>query len=82
MHPTSMRTAPLLSEIAKLPPVEAYVQDVLTVPASLAGLPALNLPAGLADDGWPLGVSAVGKWGHDKLVLRVGEIIEKLSKLQ
>ena len=49
----------------------------MTVPASLAGLPALNVPAGNGADGWPIGVSVVGQWGSDDLVLRVGEVIER-----
>jgi hypothetical protein len=53
------------------------VQDVLTVPASLAGLPALSVPGGLAgDDGWPVGVSVVGQWGADDFVLEVGGLVE------
>ena len=58
--------------------VDDYVQDVLTVPASLAGLPALSVPAGLAEDGWPVGVSLVSQWGQDRLVLRVGQFIEDI----
>lgn len=54
------------------------MQDVLTVPASLAGLPALSVPAGFGEDGWPVGISVVGQWGTDELVLRVGEVIQKL----
>ena len=88
IHPSAIRTAPLLSEKSGL---DAYVQDVLTVPASLAGLPALSVPVPAAcrgileeqskdhrsdDDGWPVGISVVGQWGCDELVLKVGEIIE------
>jgi aspartyl-tRNA(Asn)/glutamyl-tRNA(Gln) amidotransferase subunit A len=86
LHPSAIRTAPALPETAcdsSASPssgLEAYVQDVLTVPASLAGLPALNVPAGLADDGWPVGVSVVGQWGSEPLVLRVGEVVEALVK--
>ncbi|TRM58724.1 hypothetical protein BD626DRAFT_510346 [Schizophyllum amplum] len=57
--------APRLDEAADV--LDAYVQDVLTVPASLAGLPALN---------WPIGVSVVGQWGSDDMVLDVGGAIE------
>ena len=78
LHPSAIGTAPLLSETDAMSELEAYVQDVLTVPASLAGLPALSVPVGVGTDGWPLGASVVGQWGHDKLVLRVGELIERL----
>ena len=77
IHPSAIRTAPVLSDPAS--GLESYVQDVLTVPASLAGLPALNVPAGLAEDGWPVGLSIVGQWGCDEMVLRVGKIIEELD---
>lgn len=80
LHPSAVGPAPLLSETGKMSTLDAYVQDVLTVPASLAGLPALSVPAGLAKDGWPLGVSVVGQWGHDELVLKVGDVIEQLRR--
>jgi aspartyl-tRNA(Asn)/glutamyl-tRNA(Gln) amidotransferase subunit A len=51
----------------------------MTVPASLAGLPAVSVPAGLAADGWPVGVSVVGQWGSDELVMCVGKVIERTS---
>jgi len=77
IHPSAIRTAPALAE--PVSGLESYVQDVLTVPASLAGLPALNVPAGLAEDGWPVGLSIVGQWGCDEMVLRLGQIIEDLD---
>lgn len=83
IHPSAIRTAPPLpsSSTPELSaPLDMYVQDVLTVPASLAGLPALHVPMGLAQDGWPVGVSVVGQWGSDPFVLQVGEIIEKLVR--
>lgn len=46
----------------------------MNVPASLAGLPALSVPAGESEeDGMPVGVQVVGQWGNDELVLRLGE---------
>lgn len=79
LHPSAVGTAPQLDNAEKMNELEAYVQDVLTVPASLAGLPALSVPAGAGRDGWPVGVSIVGQWGQDELVLLVGESIERLS---
>ncbi|CAE7147645.1 unnamed protein product, partial [Rhizoctonia solani] len=70
VHPSAIRTAPALD--ANPDALDAYVQDVLTVPASLAGLPALSVPCGVGPDGWPVGASVVGQWGFDRLVCRVG----------
>lgn len=86
LHPSAIRTAPPLGGSGHEASTDddsalgssEYLQDVMTVPASLAGLPALSVPAGLGTDGWPVGVSVVGQWGCDDLVLRVGEAIEKL----
>ena len=82
LHPSAIRTAPLLHEAGSSQDsdsdgvLDAYVQDVLTVPASLAGLPAMSVPAGLGEDGWPVGVSIVGQWGCDEMVLDVGRACE------
>ena len=77
IHPSAIRTAPPL--VAPVDGLDSYVQDVLTVPASLAGLPALSVPVHNNDSGWPIGVSVVGPWGHDEDVLHVGELIEAIQ---
>jgi aspartyl-tRNA(Asn)/glutamyl-tRNA(Gln) amidotransferase subunit A len=83
LHPSAIRTAPRLpiGESVKddaSSGLDAYTQDVLTVPASLAGLPALSMPAGLGDDGWPVGVTVVGQWGCDETVLQFGTEVERI----
>jgi aspartyl-tRNA(Asn)/glutamyl-tRNA(Gln) amidotransferase subunit A len=79
LHPSAVRTAPHLDEQDGL---DAYTQDVLTVPASLAGLPALSVPMAVSveGDGWPLGVSVVGQWGCEAMVLAVGVAIEGVER--
>ena len=79
LHPSAIRTAPCLDEQSGL---DAYTQDVLTVPASLAGLPALSvpIPVGEEGDGWPLGVSIVGQWGCEAMTLFVGSVIEDVEQ--
>lgn len=79
IHPSAIRTAPRLLE-ATSQGLETYVQDTLTVPASLAGLPAISVPAGHGEDGWPVGVSVVSQWGCEEMVLRVGDVIEDIYK--
>lgn len=78
LHPSAIRTAPLLDSDAASG-LGPYLQDVMTVPASLAGLPALSVPAGSAADGLPVGVSIVGQWGSDELVMCVGKIIQQTA---
>ena len=51
-------------------PISMYMNDVFTVPASMAGLPAISVPAGLSNDGLPLGLHLIGpKFAEEKLLL-------------
>jgi aspartyl-tRNA(Asn)/glutamyl-tRNA(Gln) amidotransferase subunit A len=60
-------------------PIAMYLNDVFTVPANLAGLPALSVPAGLSPDGLPLGLQVIGRAFDEAMVLRVGEVIERAA---
>jgi aspartyl-tRNA(Asn)/glutamyl-tRNA(Gln) amidotransferase subunit A len=60
-------------------PIAMYLNDVFTVPANLAGLPAVSVPAGLSDDGLPLGLQVIGRAFDEATVLRVAEIIERAA---
>ena len=57
-------------------PVSMYLNDVFTVPTSLAGLPGLSVPAGLSQDGLPLGLQVIGRPWDEETVLAVGAGIE------
>jgi aspartyl-tRNA(Asn)/glutamyl-tRNA(Gln) amidotransferase subunit A len=57
-------------------PVKMYLNDVFTVPASLAGLPGLSVPTGLSAEGLPLGLQLIGKPFDEETVLRVGGVLE------
>jgi aspartyl-tRNA(Asn)/glutamyl-tRNA(Gln) amidotransferase subunit A len=58
-------------------PLAMYLNDVFAVPASLAGLPAMSVPAGLNRDGLPLGLQIVGKAFDEQGVLNAGLAIEQ-----
>jgi aspartyl-tRNA(Asn)/glutamyl-tRNA(Gln) amidotransferase subunit A len=60
-------------------PIAMYLNDVFTVPANLAGLPALSVPAGLSADALPLGLQVIGRAFDEATVLRVGEVLEKAA---
>jgi aspartyl-tRNA(Asn)/glutamyl-tRNA(Gln) amidotransferase subunit A len=61
-------------------PIAMYLNDVFTVPASLAGLPAMSLPAGLSGDGLPLGLQLIGKPFDEETVLRAGGVLEEAAQ--
>lgn len=57
-------------------PLAMYVNDIFTVPASLAGLPAISVPAGLDEDGLPLGLQLVGRAFDEVTLLQAATILE------
>jgi aspartyl-tRNA(Asn)/glutamyl-tRNA(Gln) amidotransferase subunit A len=60
-------------------PVAMYLNDVFTVPASLTGLPGISVPAGLAEDGLPLGLQIVGRAFDEETVLRAAGVLESAA---
>ena len=60
-------------------PIAMYLNDVFTVPASLAGLPAISIPAGLDTDGLPLGLHLIGRAFDEETVLKVAGVLEEAA---
>ncbi|MFY7835556.1 MAG: amidase family protein, partial [Novosphingobium sp.] len=58
-------------------PLEMYLNDVFSVPASLAGLPAMSVPAGLDRNGLPLGLQVIGKAFDEQGVLNASLALEQ-----
>ena len=58
-------------------PLAMYLNDVFAVPASLAGLPAMSVPAGLNRQGLPLGLQIIGRAFDEQSVLNAGLAIEQ-----
>ena len=61
-------------------PLAMYLNDVFSVPASLAGLPAMSVPAGLSKDGLPLGLQIIGKAFDEQGVLNAGLALEQRAQ--
>lgn len=59
-------------------PMAMYLNDVATIPANLAGVPGLSLPAGLGEDGLPVGVQILAPARQDATLYRVGGALERL----
>ena len=60
-------------------PIAMYLNDVFTVTVNLAGLPGISLPAGLSEDGLPLGLQLIGKAFDEETVLRAAQVLEKAA---
>ena len=58
-------------------PLEMYMSDLCTIPANLAGLPAISIPTGLSEENLPLGVQLMSKPLTDMSLLSFSEVIEK-----
>jgi len=57
-------------------PVAMYLNDIFTVPASMAGVPAMSVPAGLSAQGLPLGLQVIGRPYDEETVFAVSQVIE------
>lgn len=85
--PTAPSLAPSLSEIEHQDPIQAYMNDVFTVPASLAGLPAISVPVGITKTEHiarhgeqnvqdSAGMQFIGQYGDDKLLLHAASVLQ------
>jgi len=59
-------------------PVTMYMNDVLTIPVNLAGLPGMSIPAGLAD-GMPVGLQLIGKSFDESTLYKAGYAFEQAT---
>ena len=58
-------------------PLQMYLQDIYTVGANLAGLPAIGLPTGFSQDGKPLALQLLGPQKRDKKVIHAAALLEQ-----
>jgi aspartyl-tRNA(Asn)/glutamyl-tRNA(Gln) amidotransferase subunit A len=60
-------------------PLAMYLNDVLTIPADLAGVPAISVPCGFSD-GLPVGFQVIGPMWREDRVLQVAAAVERVSR--
>lgn len=77
--PTAPTTAFKLGEKMD-DPLTMYVEDILTIPVNLAGVPAISVPCGLASNGLPVGLQIIGKAFDESTILRVAHAFEQQTE--
>ena len=58
-------------------PVKMYLSDIYTVPMSLAGIPAMNIPSGYNDKGMPIGLQLVANQFEENKIFGLAEFINE-----
>ena len=80
LTPTSPTTAFQVGAHAD-DPLAMYLADLLTIPANLAGLPAISLPCGFDDDGLPIGVQLIANVLEESRLLQVAFHYEQAANV-
>ena len=60
-------------------PVASYLADIFTLPASLAGLPGMSLPAGFGDAGMPVGLQLIGNFFREGTLLHAAHAFQQAT---
>ena len=80
LTPTCPTTAFIKGDY-KNDPLSMYLSDLLTVPANLAGLPAISIPCGFDSKGLPIGLQLIGNVLEESKILNAANIFEVDSKI-
>ena len=78
LSPTTPSDAFVLGE-KKEDPINMYLNDVFTVPSSLAGLPAISIPAGLSKNNKPLGLQLISNKFTEDILLKTAFALEEAA---
>ena len=89
LTPTAQSLPPKHTSLENRASIDSYSADFLTVPASLAGIPALSLPVSIpgqnkGDQNAPIsvGIQVIAQYGDDNMVLSLAQSIESLRDIE
>lgn len=74
--PTAPTTAFKLGEQVD-DPLTMYLNDIMTIPVSLAGIPAISIPCGFSSNGLPIGLQLIAKPFDESTILRAAHAFEQ-----
>ena len=76
--PTSPSTAFLIGEKTE-DPLQMYLNDICTIPANIAGIPAISIPAGFSN-GLPIGMQIMGNYFSENTILNAAYAFEQATE--
>ena len=80
---TTPSTAFGLEEIGQMSPVDMYLNDIFTVTANIAGLPAMSIPCSLSSkDNLPLGIQLIANRFDESSIFKVAYVIEQSANFE
>ena len=79
LSPTSPSPAFKIGEKSN-DPLAMYLSDIYTIPANLAGIPALSVPCGFTGSGLPIGLQLMGRAFEEETILRVAHQYEQQTQ--
>lgn len=76
LTPTAPSSAPSIEKLSQMDPIHHYITDIMTIPANLAGLPAVSVPVSLRS-GLPVGLQLMAAAFDDDTLLQAASVLEK-----
>jgi aspartyl-tRNA(Asn)/glutamyl-tRNA(Gln) amidotransferase subunit A len=77
LTPSTPSSAFAFSEMKNFDPLQIYLNDIFTIPANMAGLPAISVPAGFDKQGLPLGLQVITRSFDEQTMFDVALAIEE-----
>ncbi|XP_049850453.1 glutamyl-tRNA(Gln) amidotransferase subunit A-like [Schistocerca gregaria] len=77
LTPTAATPAVFMNDANETDQIHMYLTDAMTVPANMAGIPAISVPMTLSRSGLPMGLQLMAPMFQDRLLLEVAEILEE-----
>jgi aspartyl-tRNA(Asn)/glutamyl-tRNA(Gln) amidotransferase subunit A len=79
LAPTTPTTAFKIGEKSN-DPLSMYLSDIFTIPANLAGVPAISIPVRSRTQGLPVGFQLIGRHFHEADILGLGMLYEQIHE--
>lgn len=77
LTPVTPSSAFSIKDSSKLDPIQMYLNDIFTIPASLAGMPAMSIPAGFDHNHLPLGIQIIANHFDEQTMFNVALALEE-----